>query len=101
MPRLNLTNKLDSLSAKSIITGSNYSLAFDGSNDYIDIADTDLTGAFTIGAWVKLATDGGSEEHHLIGSASTDDAFRIDVDSDRLVFRVGGSNYNLTSLSLA
>ena len=65
------------------------SLSFDGSDDVIDIGDItvlDGDGSFTQTAWVKFASDGGSEQY----IAWKDDAFGIGLFSN---FRIRGYIY--------
>ncbi len=52
-----------------------YSLAFDGSNDYVDCgSDSSLdvgTNDFSVSAWCKVSTKGGSDYHDIVAKGNT------------------------------
>ncbi len=63
---------------------NNYSMAFDGSNDYIDTGDIDITGTKTISFWIN-APSGDNGGIFTMGSASS---------TERISIALWGSNIN-------
>ena len=61
--------KLPIISQPSLV--NNYSIAFDGTNDYVDGIGNCPTGNFTVSAWA-LNTHTGSNPFHAIYSAATE-----------------------------
>jgi len=84
-----------------------YSLAFDGSNDYVDVGatfQTTLDGAFTVSAWIKLNDGQPSVPESIVGSSSTgdEDKFRVRVDTDgkiRLVYKSNAAGSSMDDAS--
>ena len=63
---------------------SKRSIDFDGVNDHIDFATTDVGDTFTISAWIKPDSSGGTKIQTIASNSSsgnTSDGFRFFINS--------------------
>lgn len=70
---------------------NNYSLDFDGINDYVSIPSISFSGEFTISAWVKFTTLSSSESHII--NTGTSNSNRVGVaNSTNFQVKATGTN---------
>ena len=89
----------------SLIAQSNYSLSFDGNNDFVDI-NNNLNGsydAFTIMGWVKVEDYGDAKNDYIFDVGRNEDGKRIaiGVNSNGFQSFINGVESNVFNLNSA